>query len=99
MNPNLSKPNNDDTPEFIRIMKSRYRTGSHNLMIEKGRMNSIDRNDRLCKCQLEIQTLKHVLLSCPMLNDKRMKYNGIDMESGNNNTDFLLEMERILAVQ
>ena len=35
VNPNLSKPNNDDTPEFIRIMKSRYRTGSHNLMIEK----------------------------------------------------------------
>ena len=63
-------------------------------------MNSIDRKDRLCKCQLEIQTIKHVLLSCPMmLNDIRLNYNVIDMESGINNTDFLLEMERILAVQ
>ena len=38
VNPDLCKPQEDETPEFIRILKTRYRTGSHNLMIEKGRM-------------------------------------------------------------
>ena len=35
VNPDLCKPQDVDTPKFIRILKSRYRTGSHNLMIER----------------------------------------------------------------
>ena len=37
INPNLKKPTYNDKLEFQRICITRYRTGSHNLLIEKGR--------------------------------------------------------------
>ena len=54
----------DDVPEFERVVITRYRCGSHNLKIEKGRFDNIDRNMRLCICQ-SVQTLHHVVLECP----------------------------------
>ena len=51
-----------------RVIISRYRTGSHNLSIETGRMSNpiIPRDERLCTCDTEIQTLEHCLLRCPL---------------------------------
>ena len=100
VNPDLCKPEFKDEIEYQRILKTRYRTGSHNLMIEKGRIYSqLDRDERLCKCQTEIQNLKHVMLSCPLLNDIRTKYSVIDIHSGINNVDYILEMEKILEIK
>ena len=101
VNPNFCKPLYDkDILEFQRVCITRYRTGSHNLMIEKGRMNSaIERNDRHCKCNTGLQTIKHVLLLCPMLHDIRHKYRINDIPSGIYSVDFLLEMERILEIK
>ena len=67
INPNL-KPFTTDQPipEFERINITRYRTGSHNLQIEKGRHNRTSREDRLCICQTGIQTLNHVIFLCPL---------------------------------
>ena len=67
INPNL-KPFTTDQPipEFERINITRYRTGSHNLQIEKGRHNRTSREDRLCICKTGIQTLNHVIFFCPL---------------------------------
>ena len=53
-------------PEFERIHITRYRTGSHNLQIEKGRHNRTPREQRLCTCKTGVQTLNHVIFSCPL---------------------------------
>ena len=37
----------EDIPEFERVLITRYRCGSHNLKIEKGRYDRIERNMRL----------------------------------------------------
>ena len=53
-------------PEFERIHITRFRTGSHNLYIEKGRHSRIPRERRLCTCKTDIQTLNHVIFTCPL---------------------------------
>ena len=69
-------------------------------MIEKGRRNPyIERDDRLCICNNGIQTIKHVLLDCPLLHFIREKYNVVDVVSGISSDGFLLEMERILKIK
>ena len=82
---------------------TRYRTGSHNLRIESGRMAKLfePREDRLCQCTTNIQTLNHCLLSCPLLGDLRERYEIDDipefmLDSGT--AKFLHEMERILEI-
>ena len=74
VNPTLTKPVFSDKLEFQRVCISRYRTGSHDLKIESGRITGTPRDERLCKCNTAIQTISHVLLHCPMLNDIRDKY-------------------------
>ena len=54
----------DDIPEFGRVVITRYRCGSHDLNIEKGRHEKVDRETRLCVCK-NVQTLEHVVLECP----------------------------------
>ena len=99
INPDLSKPTFHGTPEFQRVMLTRYRTGSHNLRIEKDRMiPGSNREDRLCVCGTGIQTIKHVLLECPMLTDVRQKYGVVDVKNGVMNGCFLLEMECVLGI-
>ena len=79
---------------------TRYRTGSHYLKIESGRMQPrIAREERLCKCNNDIQTLEHCLLNCALLENIRAKYNVDSIESGVHNADFLHEMERILELK
>ena len=68
INPELQQYTNDQPiPEFERIHITRYRTGSHNLKIEKGRHSRIPRENRLCICNNNVQTVNlkpcHLLLS------------------------------------
>ena len=99
VNPSLTNPKYDGKPEFQRVCITRYRTGSSNLSIEKGRYANIAREERLCACNLDVQSLKHVLLDCHLLNDIRTKYGVTDMENGVMNDCFLVEMEPILRIK
>ena len=62
--------------EFERILVSRYRCGSHNLRVESGRLCNpkIPRENRICICGLDIQTLHHCLFDCPLLQDLRTDF-------------------------
>ena len=99
VNPSLSTPTYEEKAEFQRVCITRYRTGSSNLAIEKGKYANVVREERLCLCNLDIQSLKHVLLDCHLLNDIRAKYGVTDMESGVMNDCFLVEMESILDIK
>ncbi len=100
VNPSLTRPMYDNKLEFQRIRITRYRTGSHNLSIEKGRMyGNVAREQRLCACNMDVQSLKHVLLDCQLLNEIRMKYGVTDVEKGVMNDCFLVEMEHILGIK
>ena len=72
VNPNLTPPTQrHDILEFERVLLTRYRCGSHNLKIEVGRMcnPTIPRDERLCKCNNGVQSLKHCLFDCVLLRD------------------------------
>ena len=53
--------------ESDRIILIRYRTGSHKLRIETERWDKTPRENRMCVCQTEPQTLEHVLYRCQRL--------------------------------
>ena len=100
INPTLEKPCLKDKIEFQRVCITRYRTGSHNLLIEKGRRSpQIPRDERICKCNNDIQTIKHVITDCHLLQDLRLKYGVTDFFSGLLNEDFLTEMESLLEIK
>ena len=100
VNPDLKMPNHQEKLEFQRTCITRYRTGSHNLLIEKGRKNPfIEREARLCKCNNGIQTIKHVIMNCHLLNEIRTEYAVDDIPSGISNENFLIEMEKILDIK
>ena len=74
VNPQLESPVFYKKPlcmESERIIITQYRTGSHNLRIQTGRLNSESRNLRLCKCETDIQTVDHMLFSCPNTTNAR----------------------------
>ena len=72
INPKLLKQSFEDKFEFQRVCITRYRTGSHNLRIEKDRwLPNSNREDRICTCNTGIQNIQHVLLHCPLLLDIR----------------------------
>ena len=100
VNPSLNKPTYDNKLEFQRVNITRYRCGSHNLMIEKGRRPPhIPQEERLCLCNTGLQTVKHVLMDCPLLLDLQQKHDITDVEGGVMNDLFLLEMEKTLGVK
>ena len=99
VNPTLVKPSYDNKLEFQRILITRYRTGSHNLAIEKGRFSGITREQRLCSCNTDIQTIDHVILHCPLLADVRARCGITDVETGVMDDKFLVEMEMLLGVK
>ena len=55
---------------------SRFRTSSHDLLIETGRYENIPRDQRLCKsCDMKtIESEYHFLLVCPKFRDLKKKY-------------------------
>ena len=50
--------------ENERIITSRFRTGSHSLAIEIGRFSNTNRENRLCKCGSDVQTIWHLFNEC-----------------------------------
>lgn len=59
-----------------RIALTKFRLSSHDLAIERGRFENIERNDRLCRyCNLNrVENEYHFLLVCPLYRDLRKKY-------------------------
>ena len=102
-NPALEYPGSLPVFEPDRITVTRYRTGSHNLKVETGRFAAprIPREDRLCDCGTGVQTVKHCLLSCPMLNLIRTKYRITALSDINNPSicNFFNEMEIVLKLR
>lgn len=50
-----------------RIAYSKFRLSDHNLMIEKGRYEDLDKTARLCPfCKNQVEDEKHFLLKCPI---------------------------------
>ena len=69
------------------------------VMIEKGRRPPrVPQEERLCACK-DIQTVKHVILECPLLHEIRRVHEITDLESGIMNDMFLLEMEQALGIK
>ena len=68
INPQLKKyvPCPQTILEFERTLVTRYRTGSHCLAIEIVRMSNINRNDRVCACGVDVQTIWHITTQCPI---------------------------------
>ena len=68
INPNLD--NYVIEPQLILeselILLTRFRTGSHSLVIELGRYTNTPRERRLCLCKLGVQTLWHIFSECPL---------------------------------
>jgi hypothetical protein len=67
--------------DFIREPKFRYalirfRVSSHQLAIETGRHENIDRNNRICRnCNMNaLETEYHFLLTCPLYRNLRRQY-------------------------
>ena len=100
VNPELKFPVFDKKFEFQRVLITRHRTGSHNLRIEKDRrLPNSNRDDRVCSCNLGIQTIKHVVLECPLLQTVRANYEIDSVEKGVSNDDYLMEMECVLGIK
>ena len=49
-------------------------------------------------CNTGVQTVSHVLLHCPLLDEIRERYDVTDVVEGVMKENFLLEMERVLGV-
>ena len=85
-----------------RVIISRYRSGSHNLYIDTGRMSNpaIPRDERLCTCDTEIQTVEQCLLRCPLLQelyDDQNNFSSVNAAFERPNiAKFLLQMGKIL---
>ena len=78
INPECQVPEfalNISCSEFDRKTLSRYRTGCHKLKIQTGRYTNEGRDTRLCSCGADVQTLSHVLFSCPTTLDIRRSQN------------------------
>ena len=91
--------------ESDRIIITKYRTGSHDLKIQAGRLTNTRRDMRLCACGNSIQTLDHVLSDCSITANLRIIHdiNNRNMNEIMNNNDYirlaalLRSIENILA--
>ena len=69
INPTLKSPGfyrEASGNEYDRKIITRYRTGYHKLKINQGRQSNVERENRLCSCGNDVQTLHHVLFNCPL---------------------------------
>lgn len=60
----------------FKIALTKFRLSSHDLAIERGRFENVNRDNRLCKhCNLNmVENEYHFLLVCPLYRDLRKKY-------------------------
>ena len=63
------------TENKYKIALTKFRLSSHDLAIERGRLEHIQRNNRLCRyCNLNmVENEYHFLLVCPLYRDLRKK--------------------------
>ena len=100
INPELESPEYNLKIEYQRVLITRYRTGSHNLRIEKDRrFPNSKREDRVCRCNMGVQTVRHVIMDCPLLQSSRQKHGIDNIQSGIANDEFLMEMECTLGIK
>ena len=68
INPGLDPwiPTPQSILEVERKLITRYRTNSHSLNIEVMRYSGVNRENRLCTCKLDVQTIWHVCMCCPL---------------------------------
>ena len=66
--------------DALRIWFTRFRLSSHRLRIETGRWARIDANERFCQCGDVVQSEKHVLEDCPLVQHIRTKYSTENLE-------------------
>ena len=107
VNPNFRSIDSyhEDILELERIILTRFRTGSHNLKIEIGRHNKQERAQRLCKCNQQIQTLRHIIFECTLLDEIReIDFNELytttdEFFRSNEATVFLIKAMKILKVK
>ena len=69
INPNLTTPKyiSKTLFETDRQLLSRFRCGSHSLLVEKGRYIMLNYNDRVCSCGTGVQTIIHCFTNCPLI--------------------------------
>ena len=65
--------------ESERKLITRFRTGSHSLNIEVGRYSAIIQENRLCKCNRDVQTVWHIMHDCPLTRDLVHDYDFQDL--------------------
>ena len=99
---NCSHPNKERCWKWNAF--SRYRSGSHSLRIETGRMSNppIPREERLCRCNTGIQSLNHVLFDCPLVADLHNEYRFVSIDEAftrEDITQFLMKMECKLGIK
>ena len=68
INPGLNPwvPTPQSILEVERKLITRYRTNSHSLNVEIMRYSGVKRENRLCTCKLNVQTIWHVCMCCPL---------------------------------
>ena len=104
VNPNLTPPSiRNDILEFERVLLTRYRSGSHNLKIEVGRMCNpkILREERLCRCNKGVQSLRHCLFECELLRGVYEEHEYSTIEEAFNSdeiVDLLMKIGKVLNV-
>ena len=90
---------------FSKIYITIFRLSNHKLLIETGRMvkpTPIPREERICLCNTDIQTLEHCLLTCPLLAHIRPSDNFSTVSDALENVKinfFLVDMEHILKLK
>ena len=106
INPSLNTHSvykNSNIPEYARISFSRLRLIAHSLKIETGRWTGMARENRLCSCQVTIQSEEHVLLhcmlTCNLRTDMNLKYNNIsELMNHPNQTQLVIYIHKSLIL-
>ena len=90
--------------EYERKILTKYRTGGHRLRIQTGRFGGVSRDQRMCRCDDDIQSLHHVLFTCTLTESVRMtNFNVRNLEEffvdTSNAAEKLNTMEAILGLR
>ena len=104
INPNMTSPNFYkivSCNELDRTMITRYRVGSHKLRIQRDRSEGTNREERLCTCRTDIQSVSHVIFSCHLTENIRRTHDiqNTNLESFFNGSDLIKIASSLKAIQ